>query len=296
MEMEAKVKKVAVMTDTISQISQEVADKYNIKIVPMGIVIDGKLYRENEVNLPEYYQKLLQITETEKLPTSSSISVGEFLEACRELSQKVGGIVYISHSIRLGASSKAALAAKERLQEEQPNIQIEVIDSGTYGGAQMLIALEAARAAAAGKSFSEVVEVAKNMIVRVKNIVLADNLEYLTSGGRIQDGRAWAEAKVSTKALLETDAAAGKVHAPLARYKTKAKAVEGLLEIMKERYRGKKLHVVINQSNVPDEAEELRKLVSSQLQCVELYVTDVYPVVGRHGGPLNLYLSWWVED
>jgi len=283
------------MTDTISQMPQEIADKHDIKIVPMGIVIDGKLYRENEVNLPEYYQKLLQITETDKLPTSSSISAGEFLEACRELSQKVGGIVYISHSIRLGASSKAALAAKERLREEQPNIQIEVIDSGTYGGAQMLIALEAARAAA-GKSFSEVVEVAKNMIVRVKNIVLADNLEYLASGGRIQDGRAWAEAKVSTKALLETDAAVGKVHAPLARYKTKAKAVEGLLEIMKERYRGKKLHVVINQSNVPDEAEELRKLVSSQLQCVELYVTDVYSVVGRHGGPLNLYLSWWVED
>ena len=289
------MKRVVVMADTITQMPQEIADRYDITIVPMGIVIDGKLYRENEVNLPEYYQRLLQITETEKLPTSSSISVGEFLEACRELSQKVGGIVYISHSIRLGASSKAALAAKERLREEQPNIQIEVIDSGTYGGAQMLIALEAARAAA-GKSFSEVVEVAKNMIVRVKNIVLADNLEYLASGGRIQDGRAWAEAKVSTKALLETDAAVGKVHAPLARYKTKAKAVEGLLEIMKERYRGKKLHVVINQSNVPDEAEELRKLVSSQLQCVELYVTDVYSVVGRHGGPLNLYLSWWVED
>jgi DegV family protein with EDD domain len=293
---EAKVNKVAVMTDTISQISQEVADKYDIKIVPMGIVIDGKLYRENEVNLPEYYQKLLQITETEKLPTSSSISAGEFLEACRELSQKAEGIVYISHSVRLGASSKAALAAKKMAEEERLNIQIEVIDSGTYGGAQMLIALEAARAAAAGKGFSEVVEVAKNMVAKVKNIVLADSLEYLASGGRIQDGRAWAEAKVSTKALLETDVTAGKVHAPLARYKTKAKAVEGLLEIMKQRCGDKKLHVVINHANVPDEAEELRKLVSSQLQCVELYVTDVYPVVGRHGGPLNLYLSWWVED
>ena len=41
---------------------------------------------------------------------------------------------------------------------------------------------------------------------------------------------------------------------------------------------------------------ELKNRVSSQLQCVELYVTDVYPVVGRHGGPLNLYLNWWVED
>ena len=90
--------KVAIMIDTISEIPQEIADKHDINVIPMGIVIDGKLYRENEVNLTEYYQKLLQITETEKLPTSSSISAGEFLEACRELSQRADGIVYISHN------------------------------------------------------------------------------------------------------------------------------------------------------------------------------------------------------
>jgi DegV family protein with EDD domain len=290
------VKKAAVMTDTISQISQEIADKYDIKIVPMGIVIEGKLYRENEVNLPEYYQKLLQITETDKLPTSSSISAGEFLEAVRELSQKAEGIVYISHSIKLGMSSKAALQAKQRAEEERLNVQIEVIDSGTAAGAQMLIALEAARAAAAGKSFSEVVEVANNMVAKVKNILVVDNFDYLASGGRIADGRPWAKAKVKVKALLETDASAGKVHAPLARYGTKRKAIEGLMEIMKERCRGKKLHVVINHINVPDEAEELKKQVLSQFQCVELYVTNVYPVVGRHGGPGNLYFNWWAED
>jgi DegV family protein with EDD domain len=284
------------MTDTITAMPQEVADEYDIKIVPMGIVIDGKLYRENEVNLPEYYQKLLQIKETEKLPTSSSISAGEFFEACRELSQKAEGIVYISHSVRLGASSKAALQAKQRLQEEQPNIQIEVIDPGTACGAQMLIALEAARAAAAGKSFAEVVEVANNMIAKVKYILLADSLEYLASGGRILEARPWAEAKVSTKALLETDAAKGIVHAPLARYGTKRKAVEGLLEIMRERCRDKKLHVVIEHINAPDEAEELKKKVLSQFQIAELYVTQTLCVVGRHVGPGSLMLSWWCED
>jgi len=289
------VNKVAIMTDTTSQMPQEIADKYDIKIVSMGIVIDGKLYPEIEVNLPEYYQKLLQITETEKLPTSSSISAGDFLEACRELSQKAEGIVYIGHSTRLGTAVNAARQAKQLAEEEQLNIPIEVIDSGTAWGALMLIALEAARAAAAGRSFPEVVEVANNMVARVKYIIVVDNLDYLVSGGRILDGRPWAEAKVSTKALLETDASAGKMHAPLARYGTKRKAVEGLLEIMKERCRDKKLHVVINHINVPDEAEELRKQISSQLQCVELYVTETLPVVGRHVGPGSLALNWWSE-
>ena len=290
------MEKVAIMTDTTSEMPQEIADKHNIKVVPMGIVIEGKAYPENEVNLPEFYQQLLQIKETEKLPTSSSVSAGDFLEAYRELSQRAEAILYIGHSTRLGMSVNAARQAKQMAEDELPQTAIEVIDSGTAAGALMFIALEAARAAAAGKNLSEVVEVANNMVAKVKYIFLADNLDYLTSGGRILDGRAWAEAKVSTKALLETDAAAGKVHAPLARYGTKTKAVEGLLEIMKERYRDKKLHVVIGHVNVPDEAEKLKKQVSSELQCVELYVAETLPVVGRHTGPGSLFLSWWSED
>ncbi|UCD53803.1 MAG: DegV family protein [Dehalococcoidia bacterium] len=288
--------KVAVVTDTISHMPQELADKCDIKVVPMGIVIDGKAYPETEVDLDDYYQKLLQITETEKLPTSSSVTVGQFLEAFRELSQKAAGIVYIGHSIRLGMSTNAATQAKKMAEEELPNIQIEVIDSGTAIGAQAFIAVEAARAAAAGKGFPEVVEVAKSMMPKVKYILLADSLEYLSSGGRILDGRPWVAAKVSTKALLETDATTGKVHAPLARYKTKAQAVKGLLDILKERCGNQKLHVIITHINVPDEAEELKKKVSSQFDCVELYVNPTWPVVGRHVGPGCIMLGWWAED
>jgi len=290
------VDKVAVMVDSIAHIPQELADKYNIKIVPMGIVIDGKAYPETEVNLPEYYQKILETTETEKLPTSSSVTVGSFLETFRELSQRAEAILYIGHSIRLGMSVNAATQAKKTMEEELPNFPIEVIDSGTGLGAQMFIALEAARAAAAGKSFAEVVGVAKNMVPRVKYILLADNLDYLTSSGRILDSRPWGEAKVTTKALLETDAAAGKVHAPLARYRTKSQAVKGFLNILKERCGDKKLHAMISHINVPDEAEELREKISSQFQCVELYVTETYPVVGRHVGPGSFTIGWWCQD
>jgi len=289
-------KKVAIMTDTTSQMPQEIADKYDIKVMRLYITIEGKTYHETEVNLPQFYQQLLQIKETAKLPTSSSPSVGDFLEAYRELSQKAEAILYIGHSARLGMSPNAAREAKKMAEEELPQTAIEVIDSGTVCGSLMLIVLEAARAAAAGKSFAEVVEVANNIRAKVKYILLADNLDYLTSGGRILDGRAWSEAKVSTKALLETDAAKGVIHTPLARYGTKRKAVEGLLEIMKQRCQDKKLHVVITHINVPDEAEELKKRVSSEFQCVEFYVTGTFPVVGRHTGPGNLFLCWWSEN
>ena len=288
--------KVAIVTDSISHMPQELIDKYDIRMVPMGIVIEGKAYPETEVDLDEYYQKLLQITENEKLPTSSSVTVGSFLEAFRELSQKAAGIVYIGHSIRLGMSTNAATQAKKMAEGEMPDIQIEVIDSGTAIGAQAFIVVEAARAAIAGKSFSEVVEVAKNMIPKVKYVCVVENLDYLTSGGRILDGRPWAEAKVTTKALLETDAATGKVHAPLARYKTKAQAIDGFLEILKERCGDKKIHAMVHHIHAPDEGEEIKKRISSQFNCAEMYIAPTWPVVGRHVGPGTQTISWWAED
>jgi len=132
------VNKVAVVTDTTSQMPQEIADKCNIKVMPLYITIEGKTYHETGVNLPQFYQKLLQIKETEKLPTSSSVTVRDFLEAYRELSQKADGIVYISHSARLGMSPNAAREAKKVAEEELPNFKVEVIDSGTVCGARML--------------------------------------------------------------------------------------------------------------------------------------------------------------
>ena len=137
------MKKVAIMTDSVSFMPQEIADRYGIKLMPLTVTIEGKTYPENEVNLAEYYQKLLQIKETEKLPKSTSVTVGQFLEAYRELSQKAEAIVYIGHSIRLGMSTNAARQAKKMAEEELPNTPIEVIDSGTACGAEMLIALEA---------------------------------------------------------------------------------------------------------------------------------------------------------
>jgi fatty acid-binding protein DegV len=36
------VKKVAIMTDTLSELTKELADEYSIKLVPVTIIIDGK--------------------------------------------------------------------------------------------------------------------------------------------------------------------------------------------------------------------------------------------------------------
>jgi DegV family protein with EDD domain len=286
--------KVAIMTDTISQMPQEIADRYDIKLMPLNVTIEGKTYLDTEVNLAWFYQQMPKWKDAKKIPTTSSIPVGVFFETYRELSQKAEAILYISHSSRLGMSPNAALQAKKIAEEELHQTAIEVVDSSTACGAEMLVALEAAKAANAGKSLSEVVEVANNIIRKVKYILLSDDLYYLVKGGRIHKARPWAGSKITNTALLELDASTGGEHTPLARCKTKGQTLEALFDLVKQRSGGKGLHVAINHADALAEAEELKQKTLSQFQCVELYISPILPVVTTNVMGARAF-SWWSE-
>ena len=288
--------KVAVMTDTISAITREIADEHNIKLMSLYIAKEGTSERETEINLGWFCEQLPKWREADKLPTSSSVTTADFLEAYRELSQKAEAILYIAHSSKLGMSPKVAQEAKEMVKDELPSTTIEVIDSSTACGAQMLTAIEAARAAAAGNSLPEVVEVANNMVKRVTFMPLYDDLYYLMKGGRIHKGRVWAGSQISNTAIMEMNVSTGGEHKPLARCRTKAQTLEKLFETVKERSGDKKLHVVINHADVSAEAEELRELALSKFHCAEVYITPSMPVVTLHTGLGTRGFSWWSED
>ena len=288
--------KVAIMTDSVGFMTQEMANEHNIRLVPLYVTIEGKSYPENEIDLAWFYEQMPKWKEEDRLPPTSSIPIGVFLETYRELSQKVEAILHIGHSVKLGMSLNAALQAKRMAEDELPQTAIEVVDSGTACGAEMLVVLEAARAAAAGKSFSEVVEVANKMVKKVNEISLFDDLSLLAKGGRIHKARPWAGSKITNTAVLEMTAATGGEHRPLARCKTKGQTLKTLFDIVKQRSGGKKLHVAIDHADALAEAEELKQKTLSRFQCAEVFINQILPLVTTHTGVGTRVFSWWAED
>lgn len=288
--------KVAVMTDSVSLLTSEIAETYGITVVSTHITMDGKDYLDTDMNLSEFYAQLPQLREAGKFPTTSSPSTSDYLEAYRALGKKVKSILCVTYSPRLGMAYNAATQAKEMLKGELDKVTIEIINSGTCCGAQMLIALEAAKAAAKRKRLAEITEMANNMVTQVNQIYIVEDLYYLAKGGRIGKARQWASSTISTKSLLGLDASTGGVIVPLTRAKTKTKLMEKMLGIVKERSRNKKLHAIINHANVPHEAEELKKRLLSRFDCAELYITPVLPLLAIHNGPGCIWLAWYGED
>ena len=290
-------KQVAILTDSATCMSPEIAYENDIKVVPLSVVIKGESHHETELDLSEFCQKLPEWEKAGTRPTSSSVSPGEFYQAYHELSQKAENILYIGHSSKLGMSMNASQQAKARVMAELPQTTIQMIDSSAACGAQTLVALEAARAANEGKSLSEVVEIANRIKQKVNLIFLADDLSNLAKGGRAHKAAIWADNKVTNTAVIEMNTSTGGEFVPLARCKTKGQTLKTLFDIVAQKSGGKNLHVVIDRANFAQaEAEELKEKAESQLKCAELYMGKIGPLITLYTRPFAKMFSWWAED
>ncbi len=96
----------------------------------------------------------------------------------------------------------SAQLAIEMAKEALPNIAIEVLNCSTAAAGQGLVVLAAAKAAALGKSFTEVVDTAKSVMQRVNLFASLDTLHYLVKGGRVPKVAALAGSLLKIKPIL----------------------------------------------------------------------------------------------
>jgi len=289
------MQKTAIMTDTVSYFPAETAAEYNIIQAPVHIVMDGCSFPENEIEIGEFYRKIPIWKEEDKLPTTSSPSPDDFVNAYRKLSKEHESIIYIGYSEHLGMAVRSALLAKDLIKEEVPKTKIKVIDSKSWGGAQMMLTLELIRASKTGMTFKELVEFAGEMISRLNQVILSDNLYYLAKGGRIHQARPWANSKVSNTALLKLDASTGGKTSPIARCRTKGEALDTLFNLVGSELAISKLHVAINHADASIEAGQIKTELLKRFRCEEVFMSNIGPLVTIHTGLGTRVLSWWIE-
>jgi len=283
-----------VVTDSVACLPKELVDKYAISIVPISLIIEGRVYKDGVDITPTEVYRLLSANKSN--PTTSSPTPGDFIQVYRDLSKSVEGIegiVCITICSDISMMFDSATKAKLMAEEEKLPVSINLVDSRTAGGAQGFVALAAARAAASGKDLAEVTRTAELMIPRVNMIAVLDTLYYLARAGRIPKIAAWAGSMLKINPILTF---AHDRIGMLERARTKPRGVNRLVEIMQERTKGKPVHVNVMHANVADEAATLKERIESEFRCTELYVTDFAPTMGVQAGPGTLALAFYSEE
>jgi len=284
--------KVAIVSDSTCCLPVDILNKYGIQLVPLFIVYKGESYRDGIDITPGEVYKIMR--KREDLPTTSTPSAGDFLEAYRKASQETRSILCITLTSLQSKIYDVALIAKEMAREELPDVAIEVIDSRAVAGALGFVVLGAARAAEYGAELDEVANTARAMMKRVYLLAMVDTLFYLARTGRVGRAAAWAGSLFDIKPILEHNTIVGET-APAARPRTKVKAVKQLLEMFAERVGNQKVHVNIHHADELDEGERLKREIESKFNCAETFLTEFTPGMGVHAGPGVIGLSFFTD-
>ena len=283
--MSEPTRKVAIVTDSISSMSQAMGREYGVHVVPIHIQFGANSYLD-DVNLDSnrFYSLLAA---NHHLPTTSQPTAHDFLQVYQELAGKAAEIVSIHASKKVSATVDSARVACKEL----PDVPIHVVDCENLSMGQGLIVIAAARAADAGKRGEEIVQLVERLIPKVKVLFTVETLEYLRRGGRIGGATALLGSALKIKPVLHI--ADGQVE-PLEKPRTRKRAVARLLELMTEQVGdAETVHAGVLHCHAPEEAEKLAQQMADQFNCVELVITEAGPTIGTHGGPGTVGVTFY---
>lgn len=272
---------VKVVTDSCSDITPQLAEKLGIHVMPLYVHFGSEVYRDNvDLSTEGFYSRLEQ---SKVIPTTSTIAPGSAAELFSELAEETNEILTITISQLLSATYSAALQGKAMVTKD---CRIEVIDSRTAIGGQMLLTIKAAEMANSGADLDQVAGWVTGAISKVHVRMSFDTLEYLRRGGRIGKAQAFLGTLLKVNPVLAIRD--GAVF-PIARRRNRAQATDFLADFVKGFENIESL--AIEDATTPDEAEALAERLKDFVPPEHIYRSKVSPVVGTHVGPHVLAVS-----
>ncbi len=167
--------KIAISVESTSDLSKELLQKYDIKLIPYKIYLGDKLFKDGEMSTEELFA---EVDKTGVLPKTNAINAFEYAEYFNDLLESYDAIVHICLSSGLSSSCQNAINAANQLDN------VFVIDSQSLSTGIGLLALYARELAEQGLSAREVYEKANARVKSLQVSFVIERLDYLYKGGR----------------------------------------------------------------------------------------------------------------
>jgi len=272
---------VAIVTDSTASIPEPMLANLQIHTVAYYIHRGQEVLRDLvNVQRDEFLRWLMTAT---SLPTTASPGPGDYVETYRTLiGRGIRNILSIHMTANGSGAYQAATIARDTLRDEIPEARIEVVDTRNVSLCQGGMVIEAARAALAGLSLDEALELVKGMIPITQMIQTADTLKYLYMGGRIGKAQHLVGSLLHIKPLIGMKdgviVALGKAH-------SRAQAYTTMADMIAETVGKGKAKVAYVHAGALHEVERIKELVESKVGVVESFFAELSPALAVHTGP-----------
>ena len=274
------MKKIAIVTDSNSGITQEEAKTMGIHVIPMPVIIDGGLFVVGvTLTREEFYKRLGEDSDI----STSQPSPGEVMECWDELLKEYDEIVHIPMSSGLSSTCHAAQSLSQEYEGK-----VCVVDNQRISVTQKQSVEDAIVLRDAGKSASEIKEILEAEKLQASIYITVDTLKYLKKGGRVTPAAAALGTVLNLKPVLQIQGekldAFSKVRGWKAAKRTMLKAIE---KDLNDRFADVREDMVLGMAYTcsKEEAQEWKQEIAEKFPEYEIVEGPLSLSVACHIGP-----------
>lgn len=270
-----------IITDSASDVSREMIEKYSLHVIPTPVTIEGTDYFDGETIFPDEFYKIQ--AEGKDIKTYH-VSQYMFEEHFRPFAQAKDEVLYICFSTGIAGTFQAANLAKETILEEYPDFKITIIDSKCASMGFGLVVYKLLKMQENGADKELIIEAAQYFCNHMKHAVAVRTLDYLMKGGRISRTSAIAGTMLDIKPIIEVDEN-GSLQAT-EKVRGWNKAIKRIVDIGKEKGTAFDRQIIgVAHGMEPESYEKLKTLLQEELHVKGFMETRIGCAIGAHTGP-----------
>lgn len=270
------MQKIALITDSSCDLTKEIINKYDIKILPLRIIYKDKEYIDRvTINPNEVYDNLVN-----EIPTTSMPSMGD-MENLFTLIEEQGYTHVIAITLSSGLSG--TFNALKLVSENHSNLVSYLFDSKSLSLGLGALVHECGKLISDGRSFEEIVDMLPAIKEKISLFYVVETLEYLKKGGRIGKVAGTIGDLLNIKPIISIDDE-GK-YFTYAKVRGRKQSITKLIDIAKETLETTKAKIFVMHGGALEQGEKIYDLFSKTPNVTSLYFTDISPALGVHTGP-----------
>lgn len=169
------MKKIAISLDSACDLSKELIEKYDFKIIPFGVNLGDKFFYDGDITPEEIFE---YADNNKTLPKTNAVNEEAFKEHFAKILNDYDAIIHFDISSEMSSAYQNAVNASKNFKN------VYVVDSRTLSTAISLEAIYAKKLTETMDDPAKIVELVKKRIPAVQASFIIERLDYLYKGGR----------------------------------------------------------------------------------------------------------------
>ena len=277
------MKDYIIVTESTSDLPQDLVDELDIKVIPMTFGFENESYLNypdnRELDIHIFYDR---VKKGERSITAL-VNSKTFEEYFEPIIKSGNDILYIGFSSALSGTYSASLIASEELKQKYPDSKIICVDTLAASMGEGLLVYYAAKLKQEGRNIDEVSQWVLDNRLSLCQWFTVDDLNHLKRGGRISAMTATVGSALNVKPILHVDNEGRLI--PVHNVRGRKKSINSLLEHMEKLCVNPQGQTIfISHADCLEDTEYLADLIKEKFPVKEVVLNFIGPVIGSHTG------------